>query len=103
MPSTRPNTVAIRNPARVVHRVTHELSTIGARYCHSAPNTSEGAGRIVSGTFNALQTASQTKNSATVNRSGDTTLMVNSRLSTDQAPQLVHHRLERRRVRHFEV
>ena len=46
--------MAMRNPASVVHSVTHELSMIGARYCQSAPKTSEGAGRMVSGTVEGL-------------------------------------------------
>src|SRR4029079_2724323 len=103
MPSARPNRVARRKPASVVHRVTNELSRIGVRYCHSAANTSEGAGRMVSGTSRTLQTISQMTSSATTNSVGETTLIANSRLSTDQAPQLVHHVLERLRVGHLQV
>src|SRR5918992_4573001 len=104
MPSASPNTVAIRKPARVVHSVTNELSKIGLRYCHSAANTSEGAGRMVSGTSSALQIASQTRNSATTKAAGETTLIANSRLSTaDQAAQRVHDVLELLRVGDFEI
>src|SRR6185503_12042122 len=104
MPSARPNTVAIRKPASVVHSVTNELSQIGLRYCHSAPKTSEGAGRIVSGTFSAWHTISQATNSAITNALGEKTRMANSRLSTaDQRPQLMHHVLERLRVGHLEL
>src|ERR687898_585018 len=103
MPSTRPNTVAMRKPASVVHSVTKELSQIGLRYCHSAPNTSEGAGRMVSGTCIARQTISHATNKPIVKRMGETTRMANSRLSTDQASQLVHHVLEWLRVRHLQV
>src|SRR5687768_14736404 len=104
MPSASPNTVAITNPASVVHSVTNELSKIGLRYCHSAAKTSEGAGRMVSGTSSALQMASQARNSATTKAVGETTLIANSRLSTaDQAPELVHDVLERLRVRHFQI
>src|SRR5688572_21120512 len=103
MPSSRPNTVAIRNPASVVHSVTNELSQIGLRYCQSAPKTSEGAGRMVRGTLRARQTISQTTNNATVNSAGDSTLITNSRLSTNQASQFMHHVLEGLRVGHFQV
>src|SRR6185436_6436010 len=103
MPSARPKMVAMRKPASVVHSVTQELSTIGLRYCQSAAKTSEGAGRMVSGTFSALQTISQTTNSATVKSAGETTLMPSSRLSTDQAPQLVHDVLELLRIRHVQI
>ncbi len=75
----------MRKPASVVHSVTQELSMIGARYCQRAPNTSEGAGRMVSGTSSALHTTSQTTNSATVNTTGETTLMRNSRRSISAA------------------
>src|SRR3954469_5594125 len=68
----------MRKPASVVHSVTHELSMIGLRYCHSAPNTSEGAGRMVSGTSRALHTISHSTKSASVNAAGDTTLIANS-------------------------
>ena len=47
--------MAMRKPASVVHSVMQELSQIGLRYCHSAPNTS-GAGRMESGTLNSAQT-----------------------------------------------
>ena len=103
MPSASPNSVAMRKPASVVHNVTNELSQIGLRYCHSAPNTSEGAGKMVSGTCKALQTISHATNNPSVKSKGETTRMVNSRLSTDQAPQLMHHVLEGLRVRDFEV
>src|SRR5687767_8988650 len=103
MPSARPKAVAMRKPASVVQSVTQELSMIGLRYCQSAPNTSEGAGRIVSGTSSARQTTSQTTKSSTVNTAGETTLIPNSLLSTDQAPQLVHHVLEGLRVGDLEV
>src|SRR5687767_6683238 len=103
MPSARPNSVAMRKPASVVHSVTNELSQIGWRYCQSAPNTSEGAGRMVSGTCMARQTISQATNRPIVKRMGETTRITNSRLSTNQASQLVHHVLERLRVRHLQV
>src|SRR6185503_3009770 len=103
MPSARPKSVAMRKPASVVHSVTNELSQIGLRYCHNAPNTSDGAGRMVRGTLSARQTVSQTTNRPTVKSAGDTTLMANSRLSTDQAYQFVHHVLERLRVGHLQV
>ena len=81
IPRPRPNTVAMKKPARVVQSVTQELSAIATRYCHSAANTSEGAGRMVSGTVNAAQTISQTRNRASVNAAGETTLMAMSRRS----------------------
>src|SRR5688500_13424401 len=93
MPSSSPNTVAMRKPASVVHSVTHELSTMGARYCHSAANTSEGAGRMVSGTASALHTISQKTNSRTVNTAGETTLMPNSRRSTSACRSRESYRL----------
>src|SRR5262245_51539030 len=96
MPSARPNAVAMRKPASVVHSVTQELSMIGLRYCQSAANTSDGAGRMVSGTFNALQTASQKTKRRMTKTEGEITLIANSRLSTDQAPQLVDDVLELR-------
>src|SRR5690242_13466789 len=101
MPSSRPNTVAIRKPASVGHRVTNELSAIGARYCHSATNTSEADGRMVSGTLRPRQTSSQIRNKAMVNSAGETTRMPNSRLSTDQASQFVHDVLELLRIRYL--
>src|ERR1700752_4777557 len=103
MPSARPNAVAMPKPASVVHSVTHELSAIGLRYCHSAANTSEGAGRIASGTLKILHAASQATKSATTNRHGDTTLMASSRLSTDETSQFVDDVLERLRVGHLEL
>src|SRR5688500_19096851 len=101
MPSASPNKVAMRKPASVVHSVTNELSQIGLRYCHSAPKTSEGAGRMVSGTCSARQTTSQATNNTIVKRIGETTRMTNSRLSTNQASEFMHHVLERLRVGHF--
>src|SRR5687768_11321395 len=103
MPSARPSAVAMRNSATLVQSVTQVLSMIGLRYCQSAPNTSEGAGRMVSGTFSARQTISQTTKSSTVNTVGETTLIANSRLSTDQAPQLVHYVLEGLRIGDVEI
>src|SRR5918993_4631177 len=103
MPSARPNSVAMRKPASVVHSVTNELSQIGLRYCHSAPNTSDGAGRMVSGTCIARQTTSQVMNNPMVKRMGEITRMANSRLSTNQASELMHHVLEGLRVRHLQV
>src|SRR5688500_3838820 len=103
MPSARPNTVAITKPASVVHSVTNELSQIGLRYCQSAPNTSEGAGRIVSGTLSAWQTISQTTNIAMTKAAGASTLIASSRLSTNEASQFVHHVLERLGIGHLEI
>src|SRR5688572_4870467 len=99
MPSKRPNTVAMANPASVVQSVTNELSQIGLRYCQSAPNTSDGAGRMVSGTSSALQTSSHATKSAITKTAGETTRIANSRLSTaDQRAQLMDQVLERLRV-----
>src|SRR5512134_98796 len=106
MPSPRPNTVAIRNPASVVQSVTNELSQIAFLYCHSAPSTSEGAGRMVSGTSSAVQRISQARNSANTKSVGETTRIANSRLSilfSDQGAQLVDDVLELLRVGHLEV
>src|SRR5688572_10845170 len=104
MPSSRPNAVAMPKPASVVQSVTHELSAIGLRYCHSAPNTSEGAGRIASGTLNALHTTSQITNSAMVNSAGDRTLIASSRLSTaDETSQFKHQVLKRLRIGHLQL
>src|SRR5712692_4166639 len=97
MPSARPKTVARKNPASVVHSVTYELSAIALRYCHSAANTSVGAGRMASGTLSSRQASSQIRNIASTNTVGDTTLRASSLLSTsspDQRAQLVHDVLE---------
>src|SRR5687767_11163089 len=104
MPSKRPNSVAMAKPASVVQSVTNELSQIGLRYCHSAPNTSEGAGRMVSGTSSALQMTSHARKSAITKTAGETTRIANSRLSTaDQRSQLVDQILKRLRVGDLEL
>src|SRR5512145_1651037 len=104
MPSRRPKTVAIAKPASVVQSVTNEMSQMRFVYCQSAPKTSGGAGRMVSGTSSALQSASQTKKSTITNKAGETTRMAISRLSTaDQRSQLVDQVLERLRVGNVEV